>query len=112
MTHQLPRLRAGAGHTQPIDRVIEAAFEHGKKQFARDSLGGECFLEIGAELGLQHAVEPAQLLLLTELQAVALDSRPTALAVLSRHEITPVDGALIRQASLSLQKQLHAFAAT
>src|SRR5690606_23870731 len=70
--------------------------------------GGEV---VARELLLQQAVDAAHLLLLAEAESVLAELDAT-LPVLTRGIRTTADGALLREAALSLQVQLRAFAAT
>ncbi len=71
-------------------------------------LGG--LFEDVAELGFQHAVDAAHLLLFAKLQAVAHHLRLAILAVLAGNEVAPLDGALLAVAAFALEKKLHALA--
>ena len=67
--------------------------------------------EVAAELILEHAVDALDLLLLAQLQAVADHLRLPRLAVLPRREVALLDRALLREAALALEEQLHRLAA-
>ena len=67
-------------------------------------------LVVGAELALEHAVVAAHLLLLAQLQQV-LGLLDAAAAVLTRRIGTALDGALLGEAALALEEQLHVLAA-
>src|SRR5262249_3701239 len=67
--------------------------------------------EVPAELGLQHAVEPLQLLLLAEADAVLAQLALAAPVHAGRLvAVVPVDRALGGVASRAFQVQLHALA--
>ena len=66
--------------------------------------------EVVAELALQHAVHPLDLLLLAELDAVALHLRPAA-PVLAGGVPAALERALLLEAAVALQEELHAFPA-
>src|ERR1019366_1915095 len=105
---ELVRLRARAGEAEPVDDVVETALEKREQVLARDAAHALGRLERQPELPLENSVEALQLLLLAELDAVAEDLGP-ALAVLAGREIAALDGALVREAAVSLEEQLHAF---
>ena len=89
--------------------VVETALEQREQVLARDAPHALGRLEREAELSLEDAVEALDLLLLTELDAVPEDLA-AALAVLTRGEVAALDGALVREAAVPLEEQLHAFA--
>src|SRR5215217_4126319 len=106
----LAGLAPGAGEAEAHEHVVEARLEQ-----SQQVLAGHAGLAAGlgvvvAELLLEHAVVPARLLLLTQLDAVLRLPR-TAAAVIARRVLTPLDAALVSQAALALQEQLHALAA-
>ena len=65
---------------------------------------------VGAELGLEQAVVPARLLLLAQLEQV-LGLLDAAAAVLARRVAAALDGALLCEAALALEEELHPLAA-
>src|SRR5206468_7951388 len=65
---------------------------------------------VGAELLLRRAVVAAYLLLLAQLQQI-LGLLDPAAAVLARRVAAALDRALLRQAALALEEELHALAA-
>src|SRR6186997_1609619 len=65
---------------------------------------------VGAELLLEQAEVAPRLLLFAQLQQV-LGLLDAAAAVVSRRVAAALDGALLRQAALTLEEELHAFAA-
>src|SRR5205085_7347508 len=65
---------------------------------------------VGAELVLEQAVVAARLLLLAQLEQV-LGLLDAAAAVLARLIAAALDGALLREAALALQEELHALPA-
>src|SRR6185295_6478765 len=94
------------------DDVVEPPFEQLEQRDAGDAAGAFRFLEVAAELILQHAVDALDLLLLAQLQAVARQLRLPRLAVLAGREVALLDRALLRVAALTLEEQLHRLAAT
>src|SRR5262249_24290224 len=99
-------LRARRGEAEPVDDVVEAAIQALQQHLAGDPLAARRLLEGQAELVLQNAVDPLDLLLLAQLHAVALQLDAT-LAVLSGREIALLDRALLGEAAVALQAQLH-----
>src|SRR5262249_2913158 len=110
VTDELARLRARGGEAEAVDNVVETRLEHPEQLLAGDagSFGG--LRVIGAELLLEQAVVAARLLLLAQLQQVLALLDPAA-AVLARRIGAALDGALLGQAALALQEELHALAA-
>src|SRR5918992_1016569 len=105
----LPRLAPGGGEAEPHQHVVEA-----RLQQPQQVLAGHAGLPAGlgvvvAELLLEHAVVTPCLLLLAQLQPVLRLARPPA-AVVARRVVAPLHAALVRQAALALQEQLHALA--
>src|SRR5205085_7841886 len=108
--HELARLRARGGEAEPVDDVVEARLEHPQQVLARDAgaLGG--LRVVGAELVLEQAVVAARLLLLAQLEQI-LGLLDAPAAVLARRLAAALDRALLRQAALPLQEELHALPA-
>src|SRR5918996_6520417 len=106
----LPRLRARGGEAEPVDDVVEARLEHAQQLLAGDPRPLGRLLVVVAELLLEDAVIAARLLLLAELEQVLRLLDPAA-PVLARRIAAPLDGALLRQAALALEEELHALAA-
>src|SRR5512140_426532 len=106
---ELAGLRARAREAEPVHDVVETALEQREQVLARDAPHALGLLEREAELALENPVEALDLLLLAELDAVPEDLRP-ALAVLTRGEIAALDGALVGEAAVPLEEQLHSFA--
>src|SRR6185436_19139265 len=94
---------------EPVDHVVEAHLEHPQQVLARDPGPARGLLVVRAELLLQHAVVAAGLLLLAQLQEV-LGLLGAAAPVLSGRVRAALDGALLRQAALALEEELHALA--
>src|SRR3954471_3931207 len=108
--HELARLRTGRGESEAIDRVVETRLEHAQQVVTGDAALLVRLLVVGAELRLEQAVVPAGLLLLAQLQQVLALLDPAA-AVLARRIGAALDGALLGQAALALQEELHALPA-
>jgi len=106
----LARLGPRGCETKAVNDVVEAGLEHAQERLARDALGLGGLLVVVAELLLENAVVAAGLLLLAELQEVLRLLDPTA-AVLTRRVAAALDSALLGQAALALQEELHAFPA-
>ena len=110
MGHHLAGHGAGLTEVQAIAHVVETALQQLEHVLAGDALhvgGGQIVL---MELTLHDAVGPADLLLLTKLNAV-LGLLAAALAVHARGGVAQGHGALLAVAAVALQKQLGAFAA-
>src|SRR5690606_36725117 len=67
-------------------------------------------LEVETELALEHAVDALDLLLLAQLDAVADHLATAALAVLAGRIAALLDRALLLEAALPLEEELHALA--
>src|SRR4051794_5171448 len=107
---ELARLRAGGGETEPVDDVVEARLEDPEQVLARDAADPIRLLVVGAELVLEQAVVAARLLLLAQLEQVLALLDPPA-AVLARRIAAALDRALLGQAALALEEELHPLAA-
>ena len=107
--YELAALGLRAAEAQAVDHVAEAALELLQEELAGDALLRARALEGEGELPLQHAVESLHLLLLAELEAVALrlllDAGP--LAVLAGDVVALFDRALLREAAVALEEELH-----
>src|SRR6185436_16333827 len=110
VAHELARLRPRRREAEPVDDVVEPPLELLQEQFAGDALPPIGFLEVAAELVLQHAVGALDLLLLSQLNAVTHHLRLAGATVLSGRDVVLLNRALVRVAALALQEQLHAFA--
>jgi hypothetical protein len=106
---ELARLRARDGEAEPVDDVVEPGLEHPQQLLARTP---DCLrlLVVVAELLLEQAVVAARLLLLAQLQQVLALLDP-ATTVLARRVRAALDRALLRQAALALEEELHPLAA-
>src|SRR5829696_3316632 len=106
----LARLAPGAGESEADQDVVEARLEQ-----SQQVLAGHAGLPAGlgvvvAELLLEHTVVAARLLLLAQLHAVLRLPRAATAVVTGRIRAT-LDAALVGQAALALQEELHALAA-
>ena len=110
MAHNLPGLCTTGGQTHPVKHTVQAAFEAAQQVLTGDALHPCGFFKGVAELTFQNAVNPADLLLFAELQAVAYQLSLAVFPVLSGDKIATFDGALLRVATFAFQKQFHAFA--
>src|SRR5215217_1667703 len=68
--HQLARLVAAAGQPAPVDHVVQPRLQQLEQGLAGDALPAGRLDVVVVELLLEHAVDPAGLLLLPELQVV------------------------------------------
>jgi hypothetical protein len=110
VAHELARLRPRRGEAEAVDDVVEPRLEHAEQGLARDARFLCGLRVVVAELLLEQAVVPARLLLLAQLQEV-LGLLDAAAAVLARRVAAALDGALLREAALALEEELHALAA-
>src|SRR5438874_378205 len=110
MPDELARLRARGCEAEPVDDVVEPGLEHPQQGLAGDARALRRLRVVGAELVLEQAVVAARLLLLAQLEQV-LGLLDAAAAVLARRIAAALDGALLRQAALALQEELHALTA-
>src|SRR5262245_5775000 len=110
VAHQLARLGARAAEAKAVGNVVEPALELGQQLLAHHALLLRGAVEGERELVLQHAVQPLDLLLLAQLQAVALQLglHAAALAVLAGRVVALLDRALLGEAALALEEELHA----
>src|SRR5439155_14863798 len=90
--------------------VVEPRFEQPQQAFAGVARSLRGLRVIRAELLLEQAVVAARLLVLAQLQQVLRLLDPAA-AVLARRIRPPLDRALLRQAALAFEEELHAFPA-
>ena len=110
MADELARLRARGGEAEAVDDVVETRLEHPQQLLARDAGAAGRLLVVVAELLLEQAVVAARLLLLAQLQQV-LALLDAAAAVLTRRIRAALDRALLGEAALALEEELHALAA-
>src|SRR6266496_3861919 len=107
---KLPCLRARGRKAEAVHDVVEPRLEHPQQRLARHARAARRLLVVGAELLLEQAVVAPRLLLLTQLQQV-LALLDAAAAVLARRVAAALDRALLGQAALALEEELHALAA-
>src|SRR5882757_997783 len=110
VAHQLAGGVAGLGEAGPVNHVVQPRFED-----LQHDLAGLAGLLVGlgvvaAELLLQHAIDPAGLLLLAQLEQV-FAVLAAAAAVLTRRVRPDLDRALRAVAFGALEEELHLFAA-
>src|SRR6476469_5068598 len=110
MTDELARLSARGREAEAVDDVVETRLEHAQQVVTGDAALLVRLLVVGAELRLEQPVVPARLLLLAQLQQV-LALLDAAAAVLARRIGAALDGALLGQAALALEEELHALPA-
>src|ERR1035438_3739038 len=111
MADYLPRLRPAGAEAHAVNHAVETPLERAQQVLARDALHLDRFGEGVAELGFEHAIDAAHLLLFAKLQPVADGLLGFAgLPVLSGHEVAALDGTLFSVAALTLQKQFHSLA--
>src|SRR5438093_224106 len=89
--------------------VVEPAFEDAQEHLAGVLLGARRQREVAAELALEDAVEPLELLLLAEADAVF--TQLAAAGVHAGRAGAALDGALGRLAPCALEIEFDAFAA-
>src|SRR4029079_6212328 len=92
------------------DDVVEARLEHPQQRLAGDARALRGLRVVRAELLLEQAVVAGRLLVFAQLQQI-LALLDAAAAVLARRVAAALDGALLRQAALALEEELHALAA-
>src|SRR4051794_12285659 len=110
VTDELARLRARGGEAEAVDDVVEPRLEHPQQVLAGDAALAGGLLVVRAELLLEQAVVAARLLLLAQLEQVLALLDPAA-AVLARRVAPALDRALLGQAPLALEEELHALPA-
>ena len=109
MSDHLARLVPRSGKAEAGNHTVQPAFQVDQQGFARNTFL-LCGLEEGIrKLFLQDPVDPPDLLLLTELDAVADDLGPAIPAVLSGREVALFDRAGILEASIALEEEFHPF---
>src|SRR6187397_71902 len=108
--HELAGLRARGGEAEPVDDVVESRLQHAQQVVAGDATLLRRLLVVVAELLLEQPVVAARLLLLAQLQQVLALLDPAA-AVLARRVGAALNRALLRQAALALEEELHPLAA-
>src|SRR6185295_240127 len=96
------------GEPEREDDVVQAALELLQEVRARDPLAALGARERQPELPFEEPVDPFDLLLLAELDAVAEQFAPPA-PVLPGRVVAPFNGALVLEAAVPFQEQLHPF---
>src|SRR5262249_27381099 len=107
---ELAGLRARRGEAEPVDDVVEPRLERAEEVLAGDARAARRLRIVDLELLLGQAVVAARLLLLAELEQV-LALLDAAAAVLTRRVAAALDRALLGQAALPLEEELHALPA-
>src|SRR3954452_4119101 len=110
MTDELACLPARGREAKPHHDVVETGLEQAQQVLAGDSGLPAGLVVVGAELAFEDAVEAPRLLLLAKLEAV-LGLLHASTAVIARRVGTALDAALVGQATLALEEQLHALTA-
>src|SRR5688500_14765689 len=111
VAHQLARLGPRRGEAEAVDHVVEPALEQNEQVDAGDPLAPLRLVEVLAELLLEDPVDALDLLLLAQLGAVVEAAAAAPLPVLAGWVTAPLDGALLLEAALPLEEELHALAA-
>ena len=109
MSNHGSSLGTRAGKAKPVRDVVEPAFQQNQQSLTGDAFGARGLGESAAKLFFEQAVHPLHFLLLAQLNTV-FRKLWSALAMLSRRVVSSFDGALVRIAPLSLEKELHIFA--
>src|SRR3954447_14483969 len=107
---ELARLAPGGRETETHEHVVEPRLQQPQEVLAGDSGLAARLLVVVGELPLEHAVVAPRLLLLAQLQAV-LGLLLAPAAVIAGRVRAPLDAALVREAALALEEELHALAA-
>src|SRR5204862_5936524 len=107
---ELASLRARGREPEPVNDVVEARLQDAQEVLAGHAGALGRLRVVRPELLLEQAVVTACLLLLAQLQQV-LGLLDASAAVLARRIRAALDRALLRQAALALEEELHALAA-
>jgi hypothetical protein len=110
MADQLTGLATRSCEAEADDDAVKAALKETKEVFTGYAFLTACLFVVDAELTLKDAVVTTGLLLLTKLHAI-LALLLAATTVVSRRVGATVNCALRREAALTLEEQLLAFAA-
>jgi hypothetical protein len=110
MPDELSGLAAGICETEPVDRVVQSAFEQNKEVCTGDTLAAVSFFEIAFELLFHQAVNSFDFLLFPKLESVIGELAP-ALAMLPGWVVAALDRAFVRIAAVALKIEFHGFAA-
>src|SRR5690606_3521458 len=110
MPYKLPGLRPGSCKPEPVNDVVQPAFEYLQKVLAGDSFPLDSHIEVFPELSFKYSVKPFCFLLLTLLHTILGHLLPL-LSVLSRSIPPSSTRAFIRIASFAFQEKFPAFPA-
>ena len=108
---QLPRLIVGRSKAQTQDHIVQTALKLSQQVFAGNSFMPGRLLEIRTKLVFENAIDPFYFLLLAKLQAISDDLCLAIPPVLSRREVSFLDGAGRLEAAFTFEEQLHSFSA-
>src|SRR3954469_12997646 len=106
---ELARLAPGGSEAQANEHVVEPRLQQPQKILAGDTGLAARLLVVVGELPLEHAVVAAGLLLFAQLGPV-LGLLLAATAVVARRVGASLDAALVGEAALALEEELHALA--
>src|SRR3954451_7949630 len=109
MEDQLACLAPRGREAESHEHVVKACFQQAQQVLAGDARRAAGLGVVAAELLLEHAVEAARLLLLAQLKPV-LGLLLAAPAVVARRIRAALDAALVGEAALALEEELHALA--
>ena len=109
MAHELAGFITRGGEAQAIDHVVQPQFQQLHQVRTRNARPALRLREEAMELRLQHAVNAAGLLLLTQMHS-EFRLFAAALAVLARRRRPPLDRTLLGQALLAFQEELDPLA--
>src|SRR4051794_26928235 len=109
MQDELASLPPRSREAEPHQDVVEPALQHAQQVLARHARLAARLVVVVAELLLEHAVVAAGPLLLPQLKAV-LGLLRAAASMLTGRIRPPLDAALVGEAALALQEELHALA--
>src|ERR1700733_1592938 len=104
--YELASLRPRPGKARAIAHVVQAPFEHDHQVRSGRALGALRLFEIVAELPLEQSVGALDLLLFTQLDAIADHLRPTSLAMLAGNKVALLDRAFFRKTPEAFQEEL------
>ena len=107
MTNNLTCLTTRNGVSKTVSNVVKAGLKLLQKQFAGNTGLVRSLLVVRAELRLEREIDALCLLLFAQLQAITNDLLCACLAVLARGEVALVDGALLTEATRTLEEQLN-----
>ena len=110
VTNDLASLATRNRIADAVRHVVETTLKLLQQQFAGNAGLVGSLLVVRAELRLEREVDALGLLLFTQLQAIADDLLRARLAMLARGEVALVDGALLTEATRTLEEKLDAIA--